>query len=167
MGRFINNRTLIAVLLIVIIIAGSLVAWSRYSRSQTIEISLVPDREIRGQIHVGGDVNNPGIYPLVAGDSIDDILRAAGGTTDRADLNRLEFFIPALDEGEPPQRIDINRAEEWLLTALPGIGEGRAQAIINYRQDNGLFHNINGLVKVEGIGTATFEKIKHLITVTD
>jgi len=54
-----------------------------------------------------------------------------------------------------------------LLEALPGIGETRAQAIIDYRQQNGPFHNINELTKVEGIGIATYEKIKHLISVAD
>ena len=77
------------------------------------------------------------------------------------------FYIPQMVEPEPPQRVNINRAEAWLLEALPGIGEVRAQAIINYRRQNGLFHNINELTKVEGIGATTYEQIKHLITVTD
>jgi len=50
---------------------------------------------------------------------------------------------------------------------LPGIGEVRAQAIIDYRRQNGPFHNISELTKVEGIGTATYEQIKQLITVAD
>ena len=66
-----------------------------------------------------------------------------------------------------PQRININRAEAWLLEALPGIGETRAQAIIDFRNQNGVFHNINELLKVKGIGVTTYEQIKHLITVAD
>ena len=73
--------TLIIILLIAIIVVGSLVTWSRYSRSQPIEISISPSQEIQGEIYIGGAVNNPGFYPLKAGDSIDDVIRAAGGTS--------------------------------------------------------------------------------------
>ena len=166
-GRLINGWTLIVILLVVIIAAGSIVAWSRYSQSQSIEISIVPDQELQGEIYIGGEVNNPGVYPLETGDSIEDIIRAAGGTTDSADLSRLKLHVPVVGEGEQPQKVNINRAEVWLLEALPGIGEVRAKAIIDYRRQNGPFHNINELVKVEGIGTATYEKIKHLLTVAD
>ena len=48
-----------------------------------------------------------------------------------------------------------------------GLGKVRAQAIIDYRQRNGPFRNISELTKVEDIGTATYEKIKHLISVAD
>jgi competence protein ComEA len=166
-GRFINGWTLIAVLLVVIIVAGSLLVWSRYSRSQAIEISVVPDEEIKGEIYIGGEVNSPGFYPLENGESVEDIIRAAGGTTDGADLNRLKLLVPGLAEGEPLQKVNINRAEAWLLEALPGIGEVRAEAIVDYRRQKGPFRSIHELVKVEGIGTATYEKIKHLITVAD
>ncbi len=95
------------------------------------------------------------------------MLQAAGGPADNADLSQLKLIIPDLNEVEPPQKVNINRAKTWLLAALPGIGEVRAQAIIDYRQQNGPFRNINELTDVEGIGVATFENIKHLITVTD
>ncbi len=157
----------IVILLVAIIAAGSLLIWSRYSRSQNIEISIVPERELRGEIYISGEVNNTGLYPLQAGDSVEDILQMAGGTTDNADLNRLKLHVPEFAERELPQRVNINRAEAWLLAALPGIGEVRAQAIVDYRQQNGPFHNTDELLKVEGIGTAVYEKIRHLITVTD
>jgi competence ComEA-like helix-hairpin-helix protein len=70
-------------------------------------------------------------------------------------------------QGEPPQKIDINRAEAWLLEALPGIGPSKAQAIIAYRQQNGGFSHITEITKVEGIGPAIYEEIKDLITVGD
>jgi competence protein ComEA len=166
-GKFYNGWTLIAILMVAIIVAGGLVIWSRYSRSQAIEISLVPDRELQGEIYIGGEVNNPGFYPLADGDRVEDAIRAAGGTTDGADLSQLKLLVPEVAQKEPLQKVNINHAEAWLLEALPGIGEVRAQAIIEYRRQNGPFHNINELVEVDGIGTATYEKIKHLITVAD
>jgi comEA protein len=68
---------------------------------------------------------------------------------------------------EQPQKIDINRAKAWLLEALPGIGPSKAQAIIDYRQQNGGFKHITEITRVEGIGPAIYEQIKDLITVGD
>jgi comEA protein len=68
---------------------------------------------------------------------------------------------------EQPQKVDINRAEAWLLEALPGIGETLAQRIIDYRQQNGAFRSISEITEVEGIGQSLYEQIKDLITVGD
>ena len=164
--RLINCWTLIIILLVAIIAIGGIVTWSRYSRSQPIVVSIAPGQELQGEIYIGGAVNKPGFYPLKAGDSLEDIIRDAG-VTDSADLSRLKLHIPTVGEEEQPQKVNLNRAEAWLLEALPGIGEIRAQAILDYRHKNGRFHNINELLKVEGIGATTCEKIKHLITVAD
>ena len=158
--------TLIIILLVAIIVTGGVVACSRYSLSQAIEISIPPHQELQGRIYIDGAVTNPGFYPSKPGDSIDALIQAAGGVTSSANLNRLRLYVPQAGEEEEPQKIDINRAEMWLLEALPGIGETLAQRIIAYRQQKP-FHNINELIKVEGIGTTTYEQIKHLITVAD
>lgn len=155
------------ILLIAIIAAGSVIVWSRYSPSQPIEISTPPSQELEGEIYIGGAVTNPGFYPLKTGDSIDALIQATGGISSGADLGRLKLYIPDVEEEEQPQKIDINRAEAWLLEALPGIGKTLAQRIIDYRSQNGPFRNINELIKVEGIGATTYEQIKHLITVAD
>ncbi len=166
-GRLNRFWTLITVLLIAVIVIGGIVAWSRYSQPQPIEISIPPAQELQGEIYIGGAVSNPGFHPLTSGDSIEALIQAAGGTTDDADLTGLKIYIPRVGEKEQPQKIDLNRAKAWLLEALPGIGEGRAQAIIAYRQQVGAFRNITELTEVEGIGLATYEQIKHLITVSD
>ena len=159
--------TLTIILLVAIITIGSIVIWSRYSRSQPIEISISPAQELQGEIYIGGAVNNPGFYSLKAKDSIDALIQAAGGTTSRADLSQLRIYIPQLGEKGQPQKIDINRAEKWLLETLPGIGGTKAQAIIDYRQQNEPFRNTNELIKVKGVGITTYEQIKELITVAD
>ena len=158
---------LITILLVIIIIAGSVVAWARYPRSQPIEILTPSGEEFTGDIYVGGAVINPGFYTLKTGDKIEDIIQAAGGTTINADLTILKLYIPQLSKQIQPQRVDINRAESWLLQALPEIGETRAQAIIEYRNQHGPFRHVYELTRVEGIGTITYEKIKHLITISD
>jgi competence protein ComEA len=161
--------TLIIVLLIAITIAGTIVAWIRYRPGQPVEIALPPAQEAEGTICIEGAVTSPGSYPLKAGDTVADLIQAAGGTTTDASLSELELriHIPVAGEAPQPQKININRAEVWLLMALPGIGEVKAQAIVEYRQQNGPFRNINELTRVEGIGTATYDRIKDLITVTD
>ncbi|MFC2066053.1 helix-hairpin-helix domain-containing protein [Chloroflexota bacterium] len=165
-GRPVNLWALFITFLVAIIAIGSIVTWSRYSRSEPVEISLIPSQKLQGALYIDGAVNNPGFYPLKARDNLENVIRAAGGTTDSADLSQVNIHIPEIGE-EKPQRVSLNHAEAWLLEALPGIGETRAQAIVDYRQKNGRFHDTNELIKVEGIGTATYERIKHLITVAD
>ena len=150
-----------------IIVGSSLVVWVRCQPSQPLEISLPQDSEISGDILIDGAVTSPGYYPFSDSDSIEALIRAAGGTIGNTDFNALALYV--LEEGvEPgPQKIDINRAEEWLLDALPGIGPARAQAIISYRQDNGPFRSIDEITRVDGIGTAIFEQIRPLITVSE
>ncbi len=158
---------LITILLVAIIVIGGIVAWLRYSPSQPLEISIPPAQEWRGRIYIGGAVTNPGFYLLTSGDSLEALIQAAGSTTSSANLSGLKLYIPRVGEAQEPQKVDINRAEVWLLTALPGIGETLAQRIVDYRKQNGPFQNTGEIVKVAGIGTATYEQIKHLITVSD
>ena len=166
-NKFSKFWTLITILLAVTIIAGGIVVWSQHDRPVEISISNPSSQEQINRIYVGGAVTNPGFYPLRAGDSIEALIQAAGGTTSSADSSWLKLYVPAVGEEKLPQKVNINRAEAWLLEALPGIGEIRPQAIIDYRHQNGLFRNINELTKVEGIGITTCEKIKDLITVAD
>ncbi|MGD0353399.1 MAG: ComEA family DNA-binding protein [Dehalococcoidia bacterium] len=53
------------------------------------------------------------------------------------------------------------------MDALPGIGPGRAQAIVDYRSQNGPFRRIEDLLNVEGIGESTLDRMRDLITVED
>jgi competence protein ComEA len=132
-----------------------------------VEITLnTRTNALTGSIYIDGAVNNPGLYPLSQGDSLDDLVQAAGGLKSGADITQVSLTIPDAASGSLPQRIDINRAEDWLLTALPGIGDTRASDIIAYRRQNGPFRAITDLLKVKGIGPATLDKIKDLITVS-
>lgn len=122
----------------------SLAALAGCGGTPPIEISLSePSSQSASLIYIDGAVNNPGLYPLTGGDSIDTLIQAAGGITNGNDASRLELHIPQAAEMEEPQKIDLNRAGSWLLEALPGIGEVRAGDIISYREQNGLFRNIN------------------------
>ena len=63
--------------------------------------------------------------------------------------------------------ININTATQTELESLPEIGPVTAQAIITYRTEHGPFRTIEAIDDVPGIGPATFEAIKDLITVGD
>lgn len=63
------------------------------------------------------------------------------------------------------EKININLCTKEELLTIKGLGEVKAQAIIDYRELNGLFTSIESIMKVSGIGTSTFEKIKDYITI--
>lgn len=62
-------------------------------------------------------------------------------------------------------KININQADLSQLQQLSGIGAKKAQAIIDYRTENGDFKSIDELGKVNGIGEKTVEKLKNSITI--
>lgn len=62
--------------------------------------------------------------------------------------------------------VDINSASVSRLTDLPGIGESKARAIVEYRKQNGGFRSREELMKVKGIGQKTFDKLKERITIS-
>jgi len=62
-------------------------------------------------------------------------------------------------------KVNINKATQTELEALPGIGPSIALKIVNYRKENGKFKSIEDLKQVNGIGDSKFNKIKNLITI--
>ncbi len=64
-------------------------------------------------------------------------------------------------------KININTASKEELIKLPGIGEVKAESIIEFRKQNGPFKNISDIIKVKGIGEKTFNKFSDTITVED
>lgn len=67
-------------------------------------------------------------------------------------------------QSKPVGKININTASKEELDLLPGIGEAKAQAIIDYREANGPFTSLEELMEVKGIGKATFDGLKDFIT---
>ncbi|MFC1964219.1 helix-hairpin-helix domain-containing protein [Chloroflexota bacterium] len=148
----------------VIILSGSII-WSKSRPPEPVEISLAPPPEFYGEAYVGGEVRNPGFYHLKRGDTLADVIQAAGGTMDSANLGQVILRIGDIDRRETPQKVNINTAGTWLLEALPGIGKIRAEAISDYREKNGGFRTTADLLKVDGIGPEIYAKLQHLITV--
>ncbi len=158
----------ITVFLLIAAIAGGIMLGLQRSRNQPVEIVLseIEPPEQNGELYIGGAVANPGIYLWQEGDTLRALLSAASVEPD-ADLSHIELYVPQAGETASLQKININRAEPWLLEALPGIGEVLAQRIVDYRSVNGPFRRVEDLLKVSGIGSATFEQIRDHITVSE
>jgi len=158
----------ITVFLVIAVVVGGVMLATKHSKSQPMEIILsqAEPSQQSGEVYISGAVANPGIYSLKEGDTMQALLSDAGVEAD-ADLSHIKIYIPQKGAASLPQKIDINRAEPRLLEALPGIGETRAQTIVDYRNENGPFKRIEDLLQVKGIGQGTFDKIKDCITVSD
>ena len=61
-------------------------------------------------------------------------------------------------------KISLNNASLDELMTLDGIGEKKAQAIIDYRNKNNGFKSVEEILEVDGIGSTTYEKIKDRLT---
>jgi competence protein ComEA len=151
------------VALVVLTMIGAIAVWARNSRIPAIEILPAADRPAQGTIYIGDGVAMPGAFPFTSKDTIADLLEAAGGVRDESFLDRLTLHV-AID-GQKQQRVDINRAQPWLLKALPGIGDVLAQRIVDYREKSGPFQNTADLTKVSRVGKDTYDRIANLITV--
>jgi competence protein ComEA len=132
--------------------------------------------EIR--VYVSGAVVSPGVYTLEEGDRWIDAIEAAGGFADGADTagvnlaRRVEdeeqILVPLIGAGvvagasQGPQ-VNINTASQAELESLPGIGEARAQAIIESRTSAGRFVAVEELVERELVPESVFEEIKTQI----
>lgn len=126
------------------------------------------------EIHVTvtGAVEHPGTLTLHLYETAEDALKKAV-PMENADLSAINprqilkdrdyLEVPLQKEPQEVQRISINTASLEELCTLPGVGRGTAQKIIDYRNSEGLFQSPEDLMKVKGIGSAKFEKLKDLI----
>lgn len=67
----------------------------------------------------------------------------------------------------PGEKINLNTAPAEDLERLPGIGEQRAQDIVDWREEFGAFESLEDITKVPGIGAGTFSGMKDYITIDE
>ena len=137
-------------------------------------------------VDIKGAVKNPGVYQMKVGDRVKDALDAAGGLTEEADSQKVNLAKRLEDQmvivvpkvGEEAEeisagvtskeeakegKVNINTATVEELKTLKGVGEKKAEAIIEYRKKNGSFKTKEDLMKVRGIGKKLFESFEERI----
>ncbi len=157
--------------------------------------SFAPTQSANVGVYISGAVERPGVYIVGDGNRLAHIVLLAGGATADADLAAVNLATIVRDEdhwhipkrGEPEAahranghampdaglqgatnddgRINLNTATAETLMQLPGIGEIRANAIVDYREENGDFPSVDALTAVPGIGVGILDDIRHLIAV--
>lgn len=133
-------------------------------------------------IDVEGKVNRPGIVTLPRGSRVVDAIKAAGGVKGKADTSALnmarkvedgEQILVGLEQiagggsapGSPGAKVNLNTATMEQLDELPGVGPVTATSILDWRTKNGRFTKVEDLLDVKGIGQATLEDLRDLVTV--
>lgn len=61
--------------------------------------------------------------------------------------------------------VDLNTATKEELVTLPGIGQVRAQSIVDYREQHGPFPNTEAITDVHGIGQGIYQQVREMVTV--
>lgn len=157
------------------------------SKAQDIKESI-----IYYEVYICGEVKNPGVYSVIEGTRVKDVIEIAGGITENAfpeALNLAEkvfdeqkIYVPSNEEiSEEPSLIyennknnksengskivNINLASQDEFEKLPGIGPELASRIVEYRNLNGFFSSIEDIKNVKGIGDEKFNDIKDMIKV--
>ena len=140
-------------------------------------------------VFVSGCVNNPDVYTLKKGSIINEAVKMAGGFSEGACKDyvnlakKLEggehIVIPSVDEVESASvqmpvdetkdshgvaLVNINTATKEELMGLPGIGERKADSIIEYRKSKS-FSSPEDIMNISGIKEAAFNKIKDKICI--
>ena len=85
-----------------------------------------------------------------------------------------DALFPADATPAPPQStfvsdvlVDLNTAQLDDLTGLPGIGEAKAQAILDYRREHGPFRRVEDIMQIKGIGEGILQQLEPYFTLTD
>lgn len=77
----------------------------------------------------------------------------------------LVSFISNFADAENSAKVNINTATVEELMSLKGIGEKKAESIVEYREEIGSYATIDELKGVKGIGDKIFSKIRDHITI--
>ena len=140
---------------------------------------VVEDNKLK--VTIEGEVVVPGIYKVEVSDTLQDLITLAGGLLESADQNAINlttviedrdyFYVPSKSSYQntceivaEKEKININTATAVQLSSLNYISVTLGEKIVAYREENGPFETLEDIMKVSGIGRATYEKIRDAIT---
>ncbi|WP_228409428.1 helix-hairpin-helix domain-containing protein [Radiobacillus deserti] len=134
-------------------------------------------------VDVKGEVKQPGVYEVDSSNRVEDVIKHAGGFTKQANpigvnlaqrvQDEMVIYVPKVgEEGSVvapakghQNKISINNADQDSLEQLNGIGEKKALAIIEYREEHGSFKKVEDLLEVPGIGEKTLKGFEDQVRV--
>lgn len=142
-------------------------------------------------VDVKGAVKRPGLYQLKNGSRINEALQAAGGQCKDADMKQVNLakqlcdqqmiYIPVQGEQVPnvsmtmsdgqvandgnSETVNLNTATKDQLCQVTGIGDKKADLILQYREEHGQFKSIDELTQINGFGEKTVEKLRDQLAV--
>lgn len=170
-------KKVLILFLFIIIFSFSSCSNDNYFTQNNNQIKIEDTKELC-LIEIKGAVKYPGLYEIEVGKPLYELIIMAGGFTDYADTLNVDqtfilssnqsIYISSIDNpnnNNLTSKININTATLEELCTLSGVGETKAQNIINYRNSHGRFSKIEDIMNVTGIGIALFEKIKDFICV--
>lgn len=141
-------------------------------------------------VDIKGAVQKPGVYELPSNSRVNDAINLAGGVSEQADRQSVNFAQKLSDEAviyvatvgeqlsvvnqasakpddpsKATEKVNLNKATLADLQTISGIGQKRAQDILDYRDSNGGFQSVDELSNVSGIGDKTLERIRKEVSV--
>lgn len=152
--------------------------------------SAATSQSVTMYVDIKGAVKNPGLKKVTGDMRVIDAVQLAGGFATSADQKQVNLaqrltdqqvvYIPKRGETAPsiatgggagagasseaPQ-VNLNAADLEQLQQLDGVGEKKAQKIIDYRTAKGQFQSIEDIKNVSGFGDKTFERLKPQLAV--
>ncbi len=186
----IDKKTVFKIIILAIILISSLIIKCTAKPNTKVIADDNKNKDVKTEkledniiIDISGEIKNPGIYKMKGKVRLYEIIDKAGGLKEEANINSInqaryvkdgeKIIIPSSRNSQGMDKesisnennlVNINTASKEELLKLPGIGEVTAEKIINYR-DNNNFTKIEDLKNVNGIGMATYNKLKDLICV--
>lgn len=184
------KKSLLVLLVLVVAALGGTVYGLRAQESgETLDAGTAPEQTQQLVVYVTGAVQQPGVVNVPQGARIADAIEACGGLLPTADSAKINM-AKELSDGQQvrvPEKagqtaagpvaggknssgtegglVNINTADAQQLDTLPGVGPAMAQRIIEYREQNGGFQQVEDLKKIKGIGEAKFSKLKDKICI--
>lgn len=142
-------------------------------------------------VDVKGAVSRPGVYYLPKDARVKEAIYAAGGIKAEADMKQVNLakqlqdqqvvYVPLPGEqlpggmavpsastsngGENKEKINLNSASKADLQKIDGVGDKKADKILEYRQQHGQFRSVDDLKNISGFGEKTVAKIKDQLAV--
>lgn len=192
--NLINLKYILAIIVIFILIITNFSTKNKPEVIQTkqlvsSEMSEKPETTSVNIVHIKGAVNKPGVYQIEEDARMGTLITMAGGYNQANQqcineaqkiVDEMEIIIPSIAEecdvastvqsnnnnnDNSSAKVNINTATSEQLQTLPGIGQTRADAIIEYRTQYGKFKTIEELQNVSGIGPASLAKMQTAISI--